>query len=142
MRLRRWKHREQGHGLFGGSVTISWDRFSPLLMPIVNSWSLTRTRIPIKSGRRRSASMYWKKWGKKRSSGKAKLLRLGAVACAWWMLAGTLAAGADRMKELQDRFDKEAHATSKIKALDKLTDAQFEAARKSGAAGDYNTAGL
>jgi hypothetical protein len=86
--------------------------------------------------------MYWKKWRKKRSSGKAKLLRLGAVACALWMLAGTLATGADRVKELQDRFDKETHATSKVKALDKLTDAQFEAARKSGAAGDYNTAGL
>jgi hypothetical protein len=86
--------------------------------------------------------MYWKKRGKKRTSGKAKLLGLGALACVSWMLAGPLAASADRVKELQDRFDKETHANNKVRALDKLTDAQFDAARKSGASGDYVTTSL
>lgn len=53
-----------------------------------------------------------------------------------------VAEGANRLKELQDRFDKETHAGNKIKALDKLMDAQFEAERKAGDSGDFVTVGL
>ena len=49
---------------------------------------------------------------------------------------------ADKLKELQDRFDRETHVGSKIKELQKLGPAQFELATKAGAAGDYVTVGL
>jgi hypothetical protein len=58
------------------------------------------------------------------------------------MLAAAVVEGADRVKELQDRFDKEPHATSKVKMLDKLAGAQFEAAGNAGATGDFSTVGL
>jgi hypothetical protein len=86
--------------------------------------------------------MFWKKWLKKRSSVEAKRRELRAVFCALLILAGTVAKGADKVKELQDHFDKEAHATSKVKALDKLAQAQFDAATKAGGLGDYVAVGL
>lgn len=46
------------------------------------------------------------------------------------------------MQELQDRFDKEKHAGSKVKSLEKLGEAQFEAAGRAGQAGDFVTVGL
>jgi hypothetical protein len=57
------------------------------------------------------------------------------------MIAGTVA-GLDRVSELQGHFDKETHASGKLKALDKLADAQFEAARKASAASDFISVGL
>lgn len=65
-----------------------------------------------------------------------------AAVCALLALTVIGAQGADKVKELQDRFDKESHAGGKIKALDKLADAQFDADRKAGDAGDYSTVGL
>jgi hypothetical protein len=65
-----------------------------------------------------------------------------------WMAAFALllmaspATGLDRVQELQQHFDKETHAGSKVKALDKLTEAQFEESRKDSAAGDFITTGL
>jgi len=61
--------------------------------------------------------------------------------CAMLLMSGT-AAGLDKVSDLQQRFDKETHAGAKVKELDKLTDAQFEAARKASAAGDYITVGF
>jgi hypothetical protein len=58
------------------------------------------------------------------------------------MLITVIAAGLDKVGELQQHFDKESHAGSKVKALDKLTEAQFDAARKASASGDFNSAGL
>jgi hypothetical protein len=58
------------------------------------------------------------------------------------LLTAVVVARLDRVGELQEHFDKETHAGGKVKALDKLTDAQFEASRKASAAGDYNTVGL
>jgi hypothetical protein len=49
---------------------------------------------------------------------------------------------ADKVSELQAHFDKEAHATSKIRILDKLAEAQFEVASKADTDGDYLTVGL
>lgn len=59
-----------------------------------------------------------------------------------FLLVCTLAAGADKVKELQEHFDKETHAGGKVKALDKLSEAQFEAADKAVQANDYVTVGL
>jgi len=52
------------------------------------------------------------------------------------------ASGADRVGDLQSHFDKEPHAGTKVKLLDKLADAQFEAAGKADAQGDYIAVGL
>jgi hypothetical protein len=49
---------------------------------------------------------------------------------------------ADKVQELQARFDRETNAVRKAKIFDKLGDAQFEEARKSGNAGDYSAVGL
>jgi hypothetical protein len=84
--------------------------------------------------------MSWKKRTKRSSSGsKANtwsfaLVTLLSLAC--------LPAFADKVKDLQEHFDKDSHAGSKIKALDKLGDAQFEAAGKAIQANDYISAGF
>jgi len=49
---------------------------------------------------------------------------------------------ADRLKELQEHFDRDTHAGSKVKDLQKLGPAQFDAATQAGKAGDYNAVGL
>lgn len=49
---------------------------------------------------------------------------------------------ADKVQELQARFDRETDAVRKAKIFEKLGDAQFEEARKSGNASDYSAVGL
>jgi hypothetical protein len=51
------------------------------------------------------------------------------------------ALAADKLAELQARFDRESKAVAKAKLLEKLGDAQFAAAREIGHQGDYSTAG-
>ncbi len=85
--------------------------------------------------------MYWKRWLKKRTRGRAKHWGLWAVIWAMSVVAGT-AAALDKVSELQERFDKETHAGGKVKALDKLTEAQFDVIRKASAASDFITVGL
>jgi hypothetical protein len=58
----------------------------------------------------------------------------------FFICAGVFAA--DKVQELQARFDHEADAVRKAKIFEKLGDAQFEEARKSGNAGDYSAVGL
>jgi len=52
------------------------------------------------------------------------------------------AAAVDRLRELQERFDRETHAGAKIKDLQKLSPWQFDAATTAGKTGDYITVGL
>ena len=61
---------------------------------------------------------------------------------AMFLLLSSFAFTADRVKELQDHFDKDSHAGSKVKSLEKLGDAQFDAAGKAIQANDYATADL
>jgi hypothetical protein len=58
------------------------------------------------------------------------------------LLLARPAAAVDKISDLQAHFDKETRAAGKVKALDKLTDAQFDETRKASADGDYITAGL
>jgi hypothetical protein len=58
----------------------------------------------------------------------------------FFLCAGVFAA--DKVQELQARFDRETDAVRKAKIFEKLGDAQFEEARKSGQAGDYSAVGL
>ncbi len=58
------------------------------------------------------------------------------------LLYAASVAAVDKISDLQARFDKETRASGKVKALDKVTDAQFDETRKASAAGDYINAGL
>ncbi len=54
----------------------------------------------------------------------------------------TSPATADKVAELQSHFDRENHAASKVKLLEKLGHAQFAAATSAQQAGDFNDIGL
>jgi hypothetical protein len=59
------------------------------------------------------------------------------------LLSCTVAlAVADKLKELQEHFDRDTRAGSKVKDLQKLGAAEFDAATQAGKAGDYNAVGL
>jgi len=51
-------------------------------------------------------------------------------------------AATDKLKELQEHFDRDNHAGSKIKDLQKLGAAEFDAATQAGKAGDFVAVGL
>ena len=58
-------------------------------------------------------------------------------------LCGVAGAGvADKLSELQARFDSETNGVHKAKMLQKLGDAEFEEASRAEKADDYNTVGL
>ena len=86
--------------------------------------------------------MFWRRWPKRKSSGGTWRWERLLAGCLFLLAACTWALAADKLKDLQDHFDKDSHAGSKIKSLDKLGDAQFDAAGKSIQANDYVTAGL
>ena len=65
---------------------------------------------------------------------------VASCASLWFLCGLTLAV--DRLKELQDHFDKESRASGKVRSLDRLADAQFESATKAIQANDFATAGL
>ena len=61
----------------------------------------------------------------------------GAAICM-----ASFAVAADKLAELQAHFDHETNAVRKVKALERLGDAEFEETRRAGSAGDYNTVGF
>jgi hypothetical protein len=63
------------------------------------------------------------------------------MAAAVLSCAGSLAA-ADKLKELQEHFDRANHAGAKIKDLQKLGPLEFDAATQAGKVGDYIAVGL
>jgi hypothetical protein len=71
----------------------------------------------------------------------ARRVRLAVLTGAiFFICLGVFAA--DKVQELQARFDRETDAVRKAKIFEKLGDAQFEEARKSGQASDYSAVGL
>jgi hypothetical protein len=54
----------------------------------------------------------------------------------------SFATASDKLAELQSHFDHETNAVRKVKALEKLGDAEFEEIRRAGTAGDYNSVGF
>jgi hypothetical protein len=86
--------------------------------------------------------MFWKKQPRKRNrSGLSRDQRLlAAVAVSFALAAGVFAV--DRVKDLQQRFDREARASDKIKTLDHLADAQFEAESRLESTGNFSDAAL
>jgi hypothetical protein len=67
---------------------------------------------------------------------------MGAAALYAILLTVGSSSAVDKMAELQQHFDKETHAGSKVKLLDKLADAQFDATRKASAANDFVAVGF
>jgi hypothetical protein len=57
-------------------------------------------------------------------------------------LCGVGLRAADKLSEMQARFDSEAHGVHKAKMLQKLGDAEFEEADRAEKTGDYTTVGL
>jgi hypothetical protein len=85
--------------------------------------------------------MFWKKQRKKRSNAPSRRQgRFAVVAVCFALAAGALAV--DKLKDLQQRFDRESRATEKIKTLDRLADAQFEAESRLESAGNFTEAAL
>lgn len=68
--------------------------------------------------------------------------------CGWCLLISAVLLGradafpGDKLKELQEHFDHDNHAGGKVKDLQKLAAAQFEAAVTAANAGDYMTVGF
>jgi hypothetical protein len=84
--------------------------------------------------------MYWKR-NNERSSGLARLFILGASLLAAFAFSSP-ARAQDRIAALQQHFDKDSHASSKVRLLEHLTDAQFDETRKASSAGDFNRVGF
>jgi succinate dehydrogenase flavin-adding protein (antitoxin of CptAB toxin-antitoxin module) len=67
------------------------------------------------------------------------------VRCAMWlgatMLCGVAAAAANKLGEMQARFDHEKNPVHRAKLLEKLGDAEFDEARQAFKANDINTVG-
>jgi len=70
------------------------------------------------------------------------ILALGLLAPLCAPFAGRAVSTADKVAELQQHFDHDTHATSKVKLLDKLAQAQFDAATRAGQDGDFTAVGL
>ena len=86
--------------------------------------------------------MFWKSWRKRQSNYCAAGLAFTLATSAVLLLFSFLLRAADKVSDLQAHFDHETHAGSKVKALGKLGEAQFEAAAKAGEAGDFTSVGL
>lgn len=67
---------------------------------------------------------------------------ISAFAPVIFLLLCSSLLAADKIKELQNHFDRDPHAATKIKTLDKLGLAEFDSATKAGQAGDYITVGF
>ena len=58
------------------------------------------------------------------------------------LLVSADACPTDKLKDLQEHFDHDTHAGTKVKDLQKLAAAQFEAATSAGNSGDYMAVGF
>lgn len=86
--------------------------------------------------------MFLRKGQRRRNSWEAAR-RAGTLLVLTFLIANPGVRGAgEKVKELQDRFDKEARADGKIKTLEKLSLAQFEVADQAGKTQDFSAVGL
>lgn len=86
--------------------------------------------------------MFFRRCSTKRNSHQALLYQALLSACVLSSLLRASAAGVDKTKELQERFDRESNANSKVKILEKLGEAQFAAATQAQKESDYIYIGL
>src|SRR5260370_28051978 len=140
---KRWKSPAPACGLFARFVTITSIRFNRPWMRIENFWLWTATKLRIRSGRRSSGFMASKNGRRRRNDRRFRRGRGSVVLLAAALLscAGSLAV-VDKLKELQEHFDRANHAGAKIKDLQKLGALQFDAATQASKAGDFLAVGL
>jgi hypothetical protein len=86
--------------------------------------------------------MYSRRRGKRRSNGSERRGFPGPGVVILFMMACAALPAADKLQELQEHFDRETHAGSKVKILQKLGDAQFAAAAGAAKAEDFGTVGV
>lgn len=85
--------------------------------------------------------MFWRNAPKRESSPLPRSCRTLFLLIAA-LIACSASPAVDKLKDLQDRFDKEDHAGRKIKELQKLAPAQFAAATDAANSGNYNDVGF
>jgi hypothetical protein len=73
---------------------------------------------------------------------KAGRTTLGTAYGLLFVVAILRAAGGESLTELQTRFDREPDSVHKVRVLEKLGNAQFDAARHAGKSGDHGTVAL
>jgi hypothetical protein len=86
--------------------------------------------------------MFLKRQQGKRNNKSPSRGLLCRAALAVSLLISTAVFAVDKVQELQERFDRESRASDKIKTLDHLADAQFQAESHVESAGDFLEAGL
>jgi len=86
--------------------------------------------------------MFSRKGPRKRNRAGNSSPGLPALLFAFFLLFCSSLLAADKLKDLQDHFDRDPHADSRVKTLDKLSLAQFDSAAKSGQAGDFLSVGF
>jgi hypothetical protein len=86
--------------------------------------------------------MFWKRQRRKRNKQPPSRERRRFVFAALPLLLCVGAFAADKVTELQQHFDREAHASDKIKTLDRLADAQFEVETRLETTGNFSEAAL
>jgi hypothetical protein len=85
--------------------------------------------------------MCCKRWRRRSiSTVAAQRGQLLAASVALLLACSALLAADNKVKELQDHFDRETHASGKIKTLEKLGAAQFASATKADQANDFTEA--
>lgn len=84
--------------------------------------------------------MCWNEWRRRSIKGGRHLCRSAILLLI--LASCSFLCAADRVQELQQHFDHESRATGKIKLLDKLAQAQFDAAAKAGKDDDFLSLGL
>jgi hypothetical protein len=85
--------------------------------------------------------MSWKRWPK--NSKRRGIVYGLIIAGSLWAFAPWAAVAApDKLRDLQANFDHDSHASTKIKLLEKLGEAQFAAASSAQKAGNYSDIGL
>jgi hypothetical protein len=86
--------------------------------------------------------MFWKRQRRKRNKKSPSRGRRSFVCAALPLLLCAGAFAVDKVTELQQHFDRELHASDKIKTLDRLADAQFEVETRLETTGNFSEAAL
>jgi hypothetical protein len=86
--------------------------------------------------------MFSRRRGKRRGRGSERRGFPGPRVVFLFMMACVILPAADKLQELQEHFDRETHAGSKVKILQKLGEAQFAAAASAAKAEDFGAVGL
>jgi len=86
--------------------------------------------------------MSWKRSRNTRNSGRQRSSFIFLASLLFLLGLGAGSPAEEKLKEFQDRFDREPHAENKVKLLEKLGVAEFQAADDAEKRGDYTAVGF